>query len=88
MCDIASDIDIPEILLISHIFTELQYLAFVYRVERSRPSIRESAGRATALILGLALTGIVAGVERLVLRSSKVTPSRVSSSRMSRETEG
>ena len=38
-------------------FHSLQYLAFVYRVERARPSIRESAGRATALVLGLGLTG-------------------------------
>ena len=41
-------------------FHSLQYLTFVYRVERSRPSIRESAGRGTALILGLALTGWMA----------------------------
>lgn len=41
-------------------FHSLQYLAFVYRVERARPSIRESAGRATALVLGLALTGWLA----------------------------
>ena len=38
-------------------FHSLQYLTFVYRVERARPSIRESAGRATALVLGLALSG-------------------------------
>ncbi|MBX3169581.1 MAG: hypothetical protein KF760_19420 [Candidatus Eremiobacteraeota bacterium] len=38
-------------------FHSLQYLTFVYRVERSRPSIRESAGRATALVFGLALSG-------------------------------
>ena len=41
-------------------FHSLQYLTFVYRVERSRPSIRESAGRATALVFGLALTGWMA----------------------------
>ena len=38
-------------------FHSLQYLAFVYRVERSRPSIRDSSARATALIFSLALWG-------------------------------
>ncbi|MFN8611452.1 MAG: hypothetical protein U0931_28155 [Vulcanimicrobiota bacterium] len=41
-------------------FHSLQYLAFVYRVERARPSIRESGRRATALVLGLLLTGWLA----------------------------
>jgi len=38
-------------------FHSLQYLAFVYRVERAQPGLRESASRATTLILGLCLTG-------------------------------
>lgn len=41
-------------------FHSLQYLAFVYRVERSRPSLRQSAVRATMLVLGLCLSGWMA----------------------------
>ena len=38
-------------------FHSLQYLAFVYRVERSRPSLRDSSTRATLLVLGLTFSG-------------------------------
>jgi hypothetical protein len=41
-------------------FHSLQYLAFVYRVERSRPALRESAVRATLLVLGLCFSGWMA----------------------------
>lgn len=41
-------------------FHSLQYLAFVYRVERARPSLRESATRATMLVLGLCFSGWMA----------------------------
>lgn len=41
-------------------FHSLQYLAFVYRVERSRPALRNSSVRATLLVLGLCFSGWIA----------------------------
>lgn len=41
-------------------FHSLQYLTFVYRVERARPALRQSALRGSLLVLGLLLSGWLA----------------------------
>lgn len=41
-------------------FHSMQYLAFVYRVERSKPEIRESSVNGPLLVMALALTGWLA----------------------------